>query len=380
MVKERAIPFFLREAALALYVADANGAPTGSSIWWALCNSLTQLDTHHGVQLAASGAAAETNHVTHTDTELQLEKTWLLRPYALTQFKPQPATQYVLAATWTVKGYWYRRLFTGLTPRTQGWNSQGTNSFLQNETWRAEGWTDAGGASITTPLPPPSAESSILPFTWLRDASLIVGEALLGEYRWRSEAVLLTTVRVTVATPGTGDSVLALEVGGVVTGTTVTIASGAASAAATLNALIPANQLVRWVIQSCPAPDLAPGGIGLTADVQCRTAAVGWFREPLAKADDYLLGHFRWEEAVTIASVRVGAMAGQGVDTVLELELSGVLTGVTVTLPAAAGGPQSVEATLNVAVAAGVPVRWKIRSCPAADAAPYGIMLLAELV
>lgn len=92
---------------------------------------------------------------------------------------------------------------------------------------------------------------------------------------------------------------------------------------------------------------------------------VGFFREPIWFADEYLLGHYRWQSAVQVTGARVIAMASSTTDTVIELEVNGVLTGEQLTLPAGTQNTEvDVSRTFTVSVPAGQAVRWKIISGP----------------
>lgn len=93
----------------------------------------------------------------------------------------------------------------------------------------------------------------------------------------------------------------------------------------------------------------------------------GFFREDPFLNGTYLLGNYRWAQSVALNSVLVIGSAGQGAATVLTLEVGGVLTAVTVTIPAgAANTPVQVSAGLGgYLVPAGQSVRWQITSGPA---------------
>jgi hypothetical protein len=107
---------------------------------------------------------------------------------------------------------------------------------------------------------------------------------------------------------------------------------------------------------------------------------VAFFRELPFITGEYLLGHYRWAAAVTLGVARLIAWPGQGADTVLTLEVNGVLTAKTITLPA---GTANQDATVTTdlgayAVPAGATVRWKITSGPAPEDAAWHAALTVE--
>ena len=267
------IPFLLHEAVLQLYPADANGEPVlASVIWWALTNNLSQEDKFPGPVIAASGALYATQHVLTVNTELTLDRSWILRAASLAEFRPQPAQAYVLEAVWYADGHWYRRMFYGCTPQTMKWNSRGTLSFIHGDTWRAERWADSGGVghpSVYTPITPAPAGVSV-PVGWFRESPCVPGEYLLGYYRWAS-AVTITGLHVAGLASSAGATVFALEIGGVVSATTITLPAGtdgaAVSADATVSVSVGSGVPVRWVIQSGPDVTVAAYNIALMADV-----------------------------------------------------------------------------------------------------------------
>lgn len=365
-----------------LYPADANGEPILTSpIWQACVNGFSQDDKYSGVVTAASGDAFETDHVTHSETELRIDRTWILRRTSLAEFVPQPATQYVLLLTWTSDGVWYRRTFQNVTPQAVNWTSRGVLQFTRGEQWRSARWTDTGGAlapPVFVPTVPAEVEPDTKQAAFMREKELVAGEPLRGDYRWAAGATL-TGARITCA-PGVGATVLRLEVNGSPTATTITLGDGAITATGTFNIAVPADQVVRWLVDSCPAPGLAPYDLALEMDVRVASPVpVGWFRETPTIAGEYLLGYYRWEGAMILQRARLSGVAGQVTPAVLRLEVGGELTATTITMPAGTDGQMvTVDATLNVNIAAGVTVRWLIDSCPGPAAAPFGLALIIE--
>lgn len=88
-----------------------------------------------------------------------------------------------------------------------------------------------------------------------------------------------------------------------------------------------------------------------------------FFQPGVVVADDYFLGHYSLRAAHTFTAARAIAQAGAGTDTVLALEVSGVLTGDTLTLPAGSG-EVAVSAVLDQTISPGQLIRWKCASGP----------------
>ena len=93
---------------------------------------------------------------------------------------------------------------------------------------------------------------------------------------------------------------------------------------------------------------------------------VAFFFENDLVEDEYLLGHYRWPVNATILSAKAIAWASTGTDTVLELEVDGVLTGHQLTLSAGSGEVSDEDLAISQNVVAGESVRWKIVTSPAA--------------
>jgi hypothetical protein len=92
---------------------------------------------------------------------------------------------------------------------------------------------------------------------------------------------------------------------------------------------------------------------------------LGFFRENVLIAGEYLLGLYQFSGPVTLVRASVIAWAPQTSPCVLGLEVNGTLTGQTLTIPV---GTPLVEVTANVTLTGVVPagqfVRWKILSAP----------------
>jgi hypothetical protein len=106
---------------------------------------------------------------------------------------------------------------------------------------------------------------------------------------------------------------------------------------------------------------------------------VGFFHEARLGTGAYLLGHYRWPVAARLLWAKAVAYAPASQAVVLGLEVNGMLTGATLTLPAASNGQEvRAEAEFDVAVALGESVRWQVISAPASSSA-WGCSLVMEV-
>jgi len=93
--------------------------------------------------------------------------------------------------------------------------------------------------------------------------------------------------------------------------------------------------------------------------------SLSFIREAPLVVGEYLLGWPRWSVAMRAKSATVVAFAGADA-TVLELEINGALTGLTLTVPAGEANTEVMGSVdlANRVVPAGQGVRWKIISGP----------------
>jgi hypothetical protein len=134
---------------------------------------------------------------------------------------------------------------------------------------------------------------------------------------------------------------------------------------------------------NCPAQLQFPirlGGAPASAAIVTTMAwqSLPYFREQPLLVDEYVPGSYELPFALTLTTAHLTAWPGAA-ETVLELEVAGVLSGHTITIPA--GDPLAevtASATLNLPVAAQQALRWKIVSGPAdiADAAWHLALVL----
>jgi len=87
-------------------------------------------------------------------------------------------------------------------------------------------------------------------------------------------------------------------------------------------------------------------------------------RPGVADLAAYLLGHYQWDENRVGVNAKVIAQAGSGGNTVLTLEIGGVLSSYALTIPSGSG---EVTATVDL-TALSIPVatacRWKVTTAP----------------
>lgn len=261
-------PYLLAEAVLSLYPAGADGmAITSAAVWWGACaNRLRMRMDLEEVRLKRSGARyTKTFHIDE-EHAIEVERTWVVQKNAPNDFVPGRNQQYVLEIVWAalragLAPVWHRRTYFGVTGRSIEWDSRGVLQIINQQQWRAQRFTDGGGlitvGSVYTPLTPTGDRQ---PVGFFREAPFIVGEYLLGVYRWPVAATVVYAKLVAFAGQG-ASTVVELEVDGVLTGVQLTLLAGVANtevtATGTFSYAIAALATVRWKIISGPAPENA---------------------------------------------------------------------------------------------------------------------------
>jgi len=121
-----------------------------------------------------------------------------------------------------------------------------------------------------------------------------------------------------------------------------------------------------------------PIAVAVPAPAPLAMDTVGFFRENPLLPGEYLLGFYRWPALVQLVSATVIAWAPQTAACVLTLEVGGVLTAKTLTLPVGAANVEVTAAVdlTGVVVPAGALVRWLVTSGPAAEAAAWKAAVL----
>ena len=159
MSGESSVPYFLYEAVLSLYPeGPQGGAVMGTPLWWgAVANGLSLSTDLEGVRLMSSGAPyAKTHHVDESHS-IEVERTWVIRKTAGVDFVPQRNQRYVLELVWESQGFWYRRMYFGVTGEGVRWESSRALQFGNRQVYRAESFTQVGGPAssrdqIFTPM------------------------------------------------------------------------------------------------------------------------------------------------------------------------------------------------------------------------------------
>lgn len=277
------LALFLCEAVVSLYPLAADGTPLTTQPAWscAVANNLRLALEYDEVRMRSSGDAYQTTHHVDEEHTIDIEQTWLLpkamllaaaQPVGVQDFVPQRNAQYALELVWFSEGYWYRRTYMGVTGRTVGWDSVRALQFGNRQAYRAQYYQEEGGyipqpvggssqvpPSVYTPLPVPAAgadEEQCIGF--FRENPMVVGEYMLGNYRWPVD-VSLTSAMVVAFAPQNDPVVLTLEIGGVLTDQTITIPVGVANtevnATVALNYTVTAGKSVRWMITAGPDPE-----------------------------------------------------------------------------------------------------------------------------
>ncbi len=290
-------PLFLYEAVLCLYTADPSGEPTGDPLWWgAVANAMRIQMEYEEVLMASSGDPYQTAHHVDERHTIEIERTWLLPKNAdpnagfITDFRPRRNQKYVLEAIFQSGGVWYRRTFRNVTARSASWDSVGALQFGARQSWRAESFEDygeytpppiyippGGGASgggtsqptppVYTPLTPDVQEVG-----FFREAPFVVGEYLLGHYRWGRD-VRLKSARLIGYAPQGSPAIVTLELGGSLQSSNLTLTPGTANtetsaSIADLGLTVPSGTPVRWKITSGPTPPDAAWCAALAMEVQ----------------------------------------------------------------------------------------------------------------
>lgn len=257
------IPFFLYEASLALFPSpDGNAVQGGAVYWGGPANRLSLTKQNTAVRLAASGDQYETDHQVNENHQLEVGQAWLVREDGA-DFTAVRGQFYVLQILWAMQRpgrtgfYWYQRTYYGVTCEEVGDASQGTLQSARSMRFRAQRLVTAGGPGpgpgVYAPVAPSGTVQDVL---FAHEEPLQTGMYLLGMYRWPPNATA-QSVTVTAWRSQNSATVLALEVEGVLTGDTVSLAAGTANTEVqvtqALSRAIPAGSGVRWKVTGAPA-------------------------------------------------------------------------------------------------------------------------------
>jgi len=123
-----------------------------------------------------------------------------------------------------------------------------------------------------------------------------------------------------------------------------------------------------------PADSFRKETLTVALESPVTTVGCSYYREETLIVGEYLLGSHDWACGVTILSARVTSLAPTGTPVVLTLEVNGVLTAQTLTIPAGSGEVVA-SAAYNVAVPPGQVVRWKVTSAPDPENSAWKVFL-----
>lgn len=253
------LPLLLREAVISLYPADAQGNPIISApVWAGVCANGLRLGLRWNETLSfSSGDRYKTAHHEDEEHAIEIDRTWIIRTASPGEASgPERNGRYVLEIVWNdlLQKIWHKRVYFGVTGRSSDLNSDGPRAHGNPQVFRAQYFTATGGtgaAGVYTAVTPDAGEQLS---GFFGEDPILAGTYLLGHYRW-SEARRLTAARWACWSPQ-ADTVLGLEVNGVLTGVTLTLPAGTANTdaqgSATFSVAVAAGADVRWKVVSGP--------------------------------------------------------------------------------------------------------------------------------
>jgi hypothetical protein len=253
------LPLLLREAVISLYPADAAGAPlVAAPVWAGACANGLRLGQSWEEQLSySSGDRFKTAHHADELHAIEIDRTWIIRTTSPGETSaPERNARYVMEIVWNdVRArIWHKRLYYGVTGRASDLNSDGPRQHNNAQSYRAETFVPDGGtgaANIFTPIATTGAEQVV---GFFGENPVLEDAYLLGHYRWSANK-RITAARWACLSP-TAETVLGLELNGILSGDTITIPAGVANTDAhgevTLNRLVPLGTEVRWRVVSGP--------------------------------------------------------------------------------------------------------------------------------
>lgn len=255
----RPVPLILNEATITLYPADPSGAALLSGAVWA-GGCAEQLSLTQDVrEVDVTGSAARFPEVILIPGlhEIKLSRLWVLRLSDLEDFHIDLAQSYVMVVLWeeATRDTWYKRTYYGVRPRGHGMESQGVMQFYADQRFSAQRYVAASGYGAYVPSPVVANDLEHVFFS--HAGALADGSYFLGHFTWPVDKAAVSAKVIASAPVGT-PTVLALEVDGVLSGTTLTLPAGIlgaeVSAEVDLTGLtIAANEQIRWQVVSGPA-------------------------------------------------------------------------------------------------------------------------------
>jgi hypothetical protein len=267
-------PLLLREAVISLYPADATGNPiTTAPVWCGTVANGLKLGLTWMESLSfSSGDYYKTAHHDDEAHVIDIERTWIIRSATPGEaVGPQRNGRYVLEIVWNDvrERIWYKRLYYGVTARSSDLNSDGARAHSNPQSFRAQYFVASGGEGVVDVFTPivPAVNEQLVGF--FGEDPMLTGVYLLGHYRWAT-AKRITGARWACWSPEV-ETVLGLEIGGALTGDTLTLPAGVANTDATgsstFSRAVPAASEVRWKVLSGPDIEAAVWHLGVVLSV-----------------------------------------------------------------------------------------------------------------
>lgn len=136
------LPFFLIEAEIALYPANADGTPnTDAPYWFGCCaRNLDMVHVRHNVKIARTGARTPRSYTTNEEHMISIARVWAVERSTQLDFVPTKNQRFVMQITWhdrqQDKGY--QRVYSGVTAEEFSQRSNGVLESNAMQQWRAE--------------------------------------------------------------------------------------------------------------------------------------------------------------------------------------------------------------------------------------------------
>lgn len=261
---EAATPFFLHEALLTLYLADATGDKLTSAnpVWMgALANNLSfdmELDQR---KFFSSGDEFLSTQQMDEEHIIEIERTWFVRKATGKAFELRRNQKYVLEIVWYEPRFrtWHRRIYYGVTSGRLGRRSAGPLHFIERQRFEATSYAAEGGDGDPNTASPPTGSGGVQTIIFPYEAVLLVDSYMSGVYEYPTVA---RGVRATFhgKAPQASAVEVTLELDGVLTEFKLTLPTGAAGEdvddEVDLTDLeIPPGTLIRWKVTQAPDPE-----------------------------------------------------------------------------------------------------------------------------
>ncbi len=309
---------------------------------------------------------------------LDFERVWLARLDTLGDFRPQLGGEYACELIWQDPDSlaWFRFTYTGVVFENADWSSQRLFAHTLRQQLTAAGCTDEAGIGVIPSTESPDGLAATIGY--FHDGALVTDtneRDFLGHIAFAVDLILDSAQISYVA--GAGSATVTLLLDGVAqSGSAFTVAAGSGEQAVTLTIgrTIPAGTEVRWrVTATSGTVDTLPTSAVIVAQftgvatelplefIQNDALVAG------SGTEEWLGSPFVLETDGTLTHLRLIARPGS-TNTVLTLQVDGVDTAVTVTLPGYGGGTDAAVTVnltgLALALTTGQTLRWHATSGP----------------